>query len=99
VNVLFNALLINGLFFFPKLGVTGAAVATMLGNFCAMLMSLRSVRQKGGYLFLSFRRLFSLRFESLGPVLRVFAGAACEQVFLRIGFFTFAKTIANLGTV
>lgn len=99
VNVIFNALLINGLFFFPKLGVTGAAIATALGNFAAMLMSIRSVRKKDGYLFLNLRRLFSFRFESLGPVFRVFAGAASEQVFLRIGFFTFAKTIANLGTV
>ena len=99
VNVIFNALLINGLFFFPKLGVTGAAIATALGNFCAMAMSLRSVRKKGGYLFLRFGRLFSFRFDSLGPVFRVFGGAACEQVFLRIGFFTFAKTIADLGTI
>ena len=99
VNVIFNALLINGLFFFPKLGVTGAAIATALGNFCAMVMSLRSVRKKAGYLFLRFRRLFAFRFESLGPVFKVFSGSACEQVFMRIGFFTFAKTIAELGTI
>ena len=99
VNVIFNALLINGLFFFPKLGVTGAGIATALGNFCAMLMSIASVRKKSGYLFLSLRRLFSFRFDSLRPVFRVFLGAASEQVFLRIGFFTFAKTIANLGTI
>ncbi len=99
VNVILNALLINGLLFLPRLGVTGAAIATAMGNFSAMLMSLLSVRKKNGYLFLSLRRLFSFRFQSLSPVFRVFFGAACEQVFLRIGFFTFAKTIADLGTV
>ena len=99
VNVIFNALLINGVLFFPKLGVTGAAIATMLGNFSAMMLSILSVRRKNEYLFLRFRNLFSLRFDSLGPVMRVFSGSACEQVFLRIGFFTFSKIIAELGTL
>ena len=31
VNIIFNYLLINGNFGFPKLGVMGAAIATVLG--------------------------------------------------------------------
>ncbi len=98
VNVIFNALLINGLFFFPKLGVTGAAIATMLGNFTAMVISFLSVRRRGGYLFLRFRKLLKPKFDALAPVLTVAGGSMLEQVFMRIGFFLFVKIVADLGT-
>lgn len=99
VNCLFNALLINGLWFFPKLGVTGAAIATVLGHFIAMIISLASVRRKNGYLFLSFSRLFRIDRRTVSPVFFVTSGALFEQLFLRIGFFTFAKLVAGLGTL
>ena len=99
VNCLFNALLINGLWFFPKLGVTGAAIATVLGHFTAMVISLASVRRKNGYLFLRFSDLFRINRRVVAPVFYVMSGALFEQLFLRIGFFTFAKLVAGLGTL
>ncbi len=99
VNVIFNALLIHGLLFFPRLGVTGAAIATALGNFVSMAISLVSVRKRDGYLFLRLRSLLSLRYDSLKPVFTVASGTLIEQVFMRIGFFTFAKIVAELGTM
>lgn len=99
VNVVFNALLINGLLFFPKLGVMGAAIATALGNFVSMVISIASVRKKEGYLHLRFSSLFSFRFDSLRPVFSVASGTLIEQVFMRIGFFTFSKIVAELGTM
>lgn len=43
VNIVFNYLLINGNFGFPKLGVVGAAIATAIGHMVAFLMALYSV--------------------------------------------------------
>ena len=43
VNLVFNALLINGLFFFPRLEVAGAAIATAIGNIVSFLIAVYSV--------------------------------------------------------
>ena len=99
VNCLFNALLINGLWFFPRLEVTGAAIATVIGQFTAMVISIASVRRKNGYLYLTFRLLSGINRRVVGPVFFVMSGALVEQVFLRIGFFIFAKLVAGLGTL
>lgn len=40
INLIFDPILIFGLLGFPKLGVAGAAAATVLGQFCGMLLSL-----------------------------------------------------------
>lgn len=99
VNCIFNAILINGLLFFPKLGVTGAAIATLLGNIVACVMSLASVLKKDRFLQLQFKQLFRFRREDMAIMLRISSSAAVEQVFMRIGFFTTAKLVAELGTV
>ncbi|NCB33199.1 MAG: MATE family efflux transporter, partial [Erysipelotrichia bacterium] len=52
VNLVLNALLINGLFFFPKLGVAGAAIATSIGNFISFVIAVNSVSKKDRYLFM-----------------------------------------------
>jgi len=99
VNVVFNALLINGLFFFPELGVIGAAIATMLGNMAAALISIRSVCIKGRFLQLRFRDMFHWDTGQLKTVFSVGSGSLVEQVFMRIGFFSYAKLVAELGTL
>ncbi len=50
INIIFDYLLINGIGFFPKLGVAGAAIATTLGAFAAFLISLNTLFRKDGYL-------------------------------------------------
>ena len=99
VNCLFNALLIHGLWIFPRLEVAGAAIATVAGQFTAMVISIASVRRKNGYLFLKASLLFKIERKVVGPVFFVMSGALFEQLFLRIGFFAFAKQVAGLGTM
>ncbi|MBO4283848.1 MAG: MATE family efflux transporter [Clostridia bacterium] len=99
VNCLFNALLIHGLWIFPRLEVTGAAIATVIGQFVAMVISIASVRRKNGYLFLKLSLLFKIDRKVVAPVFYVMSGALFEQLFLRVGFFTFAKLVAGLGTL
>ncbi len=99
VNCIFNALLINGILFFPKLGITGAAVATLIGNVVACGMSVMSVLKKDRFLRLCMRDLFRFRKEDMGIILKISSSAAVEQVFLRVGFFITSKLVADLGTV
>ncbi|MBQ8334358.1 MAG: MATE family efflux transporter [Clostridia bacterium] len=98
VNVVFNALLINGLLFFPKLGVTGAAIATMLGNMASAIISIRSVCVKGRFLRLEWREMFRWDLDQLKTVFSIGSGSLVEQVFMRFGFFSYAKLVAELGT-
>ncbi len=97
-NIIFNALLINGIWFFPELGVTGAAIATLIGNIVSFGMSLFSLFQKDKYLYFDFKGLVRWRLERLKTIGKVAFGASTEQLVLRIGFFIYAKLVADLGT-
>ena len=97
VNIIFNFLLIHGLCGFPALGVKGAAIATAIGNFVSFFIALYSITRKNGYLHLNFTKIhdFLLKLENLVSIM---SNALIEQMFLRIGFFSFSKVVANLGT-
>ncbi|MCX4345884.1 MAG: MATE family efflux transporter [Lachnospiraceae bacterium] len=97
VNVIFNYLLINGVWIFPKWGVAGAAVATALGAVSACAISFATLLGKNAYLSLRKRGSFKPTATVLPPVLRVSSSAFVEQVFMRIGFFAYAKIVAGLG--
>ena len=98
VNCCINYLLINGHFGFPALGVTGAAIATVIGNYVGLGIALASLFRKGEFLQLDFRQSFLPNLDDLRSIFKV-SGAAClEQVFLRVGFFMYAKIVAELGT-
>ncbi len=99
VNVVFNALLINGLLGFPQLGVKGAAIATMLGNIVSTVIAFASILPKNRFLRFNARECLRLHPAYLRLLGKIGSGAIVEQVFLRIGFFTTAKLVAELGTI
>lgn len=99
VNLIFNFLLINGIAFFPKLGVLGAGIATSLGNFVAFVMSVISVSDPLGFLHIKLRQKWSFDKKTLNDLYKISSSAFAEQIFLRIGFFAYSKTVATLGMV
>ncbi len=100
VNVTFNYLLINGNFGFPALGVSGAAIATVIGSMVAMVLSVRSVLNPTGFIYLGFLSdKFRFDKKTSDAMLRIGSGSFFEQIFLRIGFFLYAIIIAELGTI
>ena len=98
VNMVFNYLLIGGNFGFPALGVTGAAIATVLGFMVGFVLSLISVFRPDAFLHLSFRDSWKLDGSTIKSIAKLGGNAALEQVALRIGFFTFARIVADMGT-
>ena len=98
VNVIFNFFLINGIGFFPKLGTTGAAIATVLGNITAFCMAFRSITVSGRFLSIFENASWKFDKRTIKSILAVSSSAAVEQVFMRIGFFTNTKLVAELGT-
>ena len=100
VNLALNYLLIEGHFGFPRLEVKGAALATIIGQFVALLISVRSVTGKHAiFLNLLTEKHWGFDRETLGSVFKISASAAVEQLFMRIGFFTYSKVVAGLGTM
>lgn len=99
VNLIFNALLINGLFFFPELGVKGAAIATSIGNVVGFMVALYSITRKGKFLELKLNHLFHFEKQYLKEIFNISKSSFIEQIFLRIGFFSYVKAVAGLGTV
>ena len=97
VNILFNALLINGLLGFPKLGVRGAAIATAIGYWVAFIIALISVLKKDRYLVLNFKKIPHF-FYKCKKIFSIFNSVFIEQFITRFGFFAYAIIVAKLGT-
>ena len=99
VNVIFNYLLINGVGPFPRLGVQGAALATAIGMVVGFVLSLRAIFQdQSGFLHLSTHDSWKPDLESGKALIKVGSSAMVEQLAMRIGFFSYARIVAGLGT-
>ena len=98
LNVLGNAVLIYGLFGFPVLGVTGAAISTALSNVIAMSLNLKYVLSKKSVLYLDFKEKFEFRFEMMKDLIRIGLPTALEQLALRVGIISFLNIVSGLGT-
>lgn len=97
VNICFNFLLINGNWGFPMLGIEGAAIATVIGNGVAFVISLIAVMGKNSYLHLEFKRLFMVDRDVIKAVGNLLPATLIDQIFLRIGFILFALIVNYLG--
>ena len=98
-NLIFDYLLINGVWGFPKLGIRGAAVATVIGSIVAFLMSVKSLLKKGEFLELKLKGGWRFDRKTTASLINISGSAAIEQLFMRMGFFSYAKIVAGLGTV
>lgn len=98
VNVVFNWLLIYGHLGFPELGVAGASLATVIGQFVAFVIALSVLLRGNGFLKLEFKLGFKPNKDILGNVVNIGLPAMIEQILMRAGMIIFAKTVASLGT-
>lgn len=97
VNIIFNALLINGLLGFPRLGVKGASIATSIGHGVAFVIALISVLNKERYLSLNFKKIPHFFFK-VKKMFSIFSSVFIENFLTRFGFFAYAIIVATLGT-
>ncbi|MEG0691965.1 MAG: MATE family efflux transporter, partial [Oscillospiraceae bacterium] len=99
VNLVLNYFLINGIWIFPKLGVRGAAIATAIGSLVGCIMSICSLLHKDKFLSMEHKVSWKFDKRTMKALVSISGSAMVEQVFLRIGFFAYAKIVAGLGTV
>lgn len=98
VKTILNLLLISGNLGFPALGIRGAAIATVIGQAFACLLSIRSIFTKTGFIQFNAANGYFADKLSRSSMVKVGGSALVEQVCLRVGFLLFVKTIASLGT-
>jgi len=98
VKIIFNFLLIGGYLGFPRLGIKGAAIATIIGSAVAFIMSIYSVAGKSSELNIMSLKGWLFNKQTLSGFLKVGSGSLVEQLFMRFGFFMFVKVVAGLGT-
>lgn len=97
VNIGLNWLLIEGNWGFPKLGIAGAAIATVIGNAVAFLICLVTILLPKGYLKLQLKVLFKIDKETLKDIGHILPSCFIDQIFLRVGFILFALIVNYLG--
>ena len=100
VNVIGNYLLIGGNLGFPKLGITGAALATVFGTVVACGMSIISIIPKDNFVSIPFiiKEKVKITLEPVKNMVKIASNVFLEQIFMRIGFLVSSMMVANLGT-
>jgi len=98
VNVFFNYCLILGNFGFPALGVTGASIATVIGQTVGFIFAMFVITGKHQYL--RFRIRDGLRPDPsiLKNIAKIGIPTVIEQLAMRLGNILYNRTISTLGT-
>lgn len=100
VNIVLNFLLIEGRFGFPRLEITGAAIATVAGMFVASVLSILSLLKKDSFLSFVFIMKEKLRpaKKAFFSIIKLGYSVFIEQILLRIGFMATSMMVARQGT-
>lgn len=99
VNVVLNYTLIYGHFGFPKMGIIGASLATVIGQVVAFILALIVILRGDEYLHLSIKEVFKPKLNYLKSIFNIGIPAMLEQLVMRAGMIIYSKTVASLGTV
>ena len=99
LNVIGNAVLIYGLFGFPRLGVLGAGISTSLSQVIASIMLVRVVLNKENIVHINLKKKFKFDKDIIYNLIKIGLPASGEQLAMRAGMLVFTKIIASLGTV
>ncbi len=97
VNVCLNYVLINGHFGFPKLGIAGAAIATIIGNAVAFIISFITILLPNGYLKFNIKQFVKINGDSIKNIFNILPSTLFDQLLIRFGFIIFALIVNYLG--
>ena len=100
VNVIFNYLLIGGNLGFPRWGIKGAAIATVLGTVVSAGMAVFSLFRPTSYVSIPLIRRSHIRYSrtTMKSIWKIAYNSSLENIAARVGFLATAMVAARLGT-
>ena len=99
VNLTFNYLLIYGSLGFPRLGVKGAAIATVLGQIVAMFLAILLHHKCNKEVILDYKRIFRPDFKTIGAIYSVALPSIVMQSIGSIMVFLLNKILLSFNEV
>lgn len=97
-NILADIVLINGLFIFPKLGVTGAGIGTLIYKVLLTIMWILVLFKSKSKLRIDTKYKFKFDKRMIKDILHIGIPASTELLSIRGANIVFTKIIACLGT-
>lgn len=97
-NIVGDIVLINGLFIFPKLGVTGAGIATLIYKVILSIMWIFVLFKSKSRLRINKDYKFKFDKRIIKDILHIGIPASTELLSIRGANIIFTKIIANMGT-
>ena len=97
VNVFFNYCLIGGNLGFPELGITGAAIATVIAQCAAFGMALSKVLTGREFVRIEIKKIFQVDFSIIRRILKIGIPAMIEQLIMRVGNMLYTIIVTSLG--
>ncbi len=99
INLFFNYIMIYGHFGFPRMGVAGASIATIIGQSVAFVIAMWISFGKKHYVYIDLREKFRFDRFIMGSVIGIGLPSMMEQVFMRTGIIIYTKQVTGLGDV
>ncbi|GAX60720.1 multidrug efflux protein [Candidatus Scalindua japonica] len=99
VNILFNWLLIFGIWFFPRMEVAGAAWATSIAYTTGALLIMYRLLSRRSILTIGVKHIVDVNMSIIKRILRISFPATLDASLTQLGYLFFIKIVAMLGTV
>lgn len=99
LNIVLNAILVNGIGYFPKMGISGAAWGTVHGALLTLLITFWVVFSTNGFLHIRGKKHWLPNYTYMKQLLGKFVGIFTEQSAERIGMFLYSYLSAGLGVL
>jgi putative MATE family efflux protein len=98
-NILFNWLLIFGIWIFPRMEVEGAAWATSIAYIIGASLIFYKLLSKKSILSINLKNIIGINKSIIQRILRISLPATLDAFLTQIGYLFFIKIVAMLGTV
>jgi len=96
INIILDPLLIFGIWIFPRMGVAGAALATVISRSIAAFVVLRYLLKGNAHIKLDFKN-FKFKFKIIKDILSVGIPASLSESVMALGMFFMMKIVAFFG--